>query len=63
MPDLMQTQPADSHSKWSKDGARLKATQDSAFEWREVGAQVIAATKFFYESPISARLPPLSLPK
>jgi hypothetical protein len=39
MPDLMQKQPADSHSKWSKDGARLTATQDSIFDWRELGAQ------------------------
>ena len=40
MPDLTQKQPGDSHSKWSKDGARLKATQDSTLEWRELGAQV-----------------------
>jgi hypothetical protein len=40
MPDLMQKQPGDSHSKWSKDGARLTATQDSTFDWRELRAQV-----------------------
>ena len=40
MPDLMQTEPEDSRSKWSRDGARLKATQDSTSEWRELGAQV-----------------------
>ena len=40
MPDLKQRQPDFSHSGWSKDGARLKATQDSTSEWREVGAQV-----------------------
>jgi hypothetical protein len=41
MPDLTQIQPGDSHSKWSKVGARLKLTQDSTFGRRELGAQVI----------------------
>jgi hypothetical protein len=45
MPDLRQKQPEDSRSKWSKDGARLKATQDSIFDWREVGAQVTWKTQ------------------
>ncbi len=40
MPDQKQRQPEDSRSKWSEDGARLTATQDSTSEWREVRAQV-----------------------
>jgi hypothetical protein len=40
MPDLMQKQPEDSHSKWSKDGARLKATRGSIFDWRDVGLRL-----------------------
>ena len=40
MPDLKQRQPDFSHSGWSKDGARLTATQDSTSDWREEGAQV-----------------------
>jgi hypothetical protein len=40
MPDLTQIQPGDSHSKWSKVGARLNQTQDSTFDRRELGAQV-----------------------
>jgi len=40
MLDLMQTEPEDSRSKRSRDGARLTATQDSTSDWKEVGAQV-----------------------
>jgi integrase-like protein len=34
MPDLMQAQPEDSHSKWSKEGARLNWGADSTSPWR-----------------------------
>ena len=54
MPDLMQKQPEDSRSKWSRDGARLKATEDSISDWREVGAQVTACTAGIFRQSIAA---------
>ena len=34
MPDLMQTEPEDSRSKWSRDGARLNGVADPTYTWR-----------------------------
>ena len=31
----------ESHSEWGDFRVKVKATADSTFEWREVGAQVI----------------------
>ena len=66
MPDLTQKQLGDSHSKWSKVGARLKGVADSTSDWRSfrgsgqdlcASGQVASGTSFYYVHSLDRELP------